>query len=86
MNTLETTLIAMARQYLDGLKGYYRQKLLGNTALPDDNEYSEDHGALFAFVSMAHVPGSGMSPECVQAMLEIEQEHAAAAEGVPDCS
>ena len=78
MTPLESTLIAIARDYLEAAKRFYAKQTAGK-ALADDRElFQESHSALTTLLQLGHMQGSGMSDEGVRAMLNIEAEAAAA--------
>lgn len=78
MTPLESTLIAIARDYLEAVKRFYAKQTAGK-ALADDRElFQESHSALTTLLQLGHMQGSGISDEGVRAMLNIEAEAAAA--------
>lgn len=80
MTQLEQTLIANARRELSAVLFYYQQKEAGITAAKADEawvEYLGHFNAMNALLALAHQADTGLSEEGVQALLAIEEQHAA---------
>jgi hypothetical protein len=78
MTPLESTLISIARDYLEAVKRFYAKQTAGK-ALEDDLElFQESHTALTTLLQLGHMQASGMSEEGARALLAIEEEAAAA--------
>jgi len=81
MTHLEQTIIANARIELEAVLAYYRDKDALSPADAAEDAWRDYHGrynAMHAFLMLAHQANSGMSAEGVEALKEIEAEHALA--------
>lgn len=81
MTQLEQTIISNARMDLAAVLVYYGQKAAGIGAAQGEDawlDYLGRYNAMNALLMLAHQADSGMTDECVQALLAIENEHAAA--------
>lgn len=81
MNQLEKTIVANARAELAAVLNFYKDR----RAQAQDNETTEEvdehighFHTLYALLVFGHQSNSGMSEEGMQALREIEGEHAAA--------
>ncbi|KSQ21746.1 hypothetical protein APB26_32715 [Pseudomonas aeruginosa] len=81
MTKLEQTIVDNARRELSAVLNFYRKKA-ENTADADFDdawrEYLGHFNAMNAFLMLAHQNDSGLSSDGIQALLRIEDEHAAA--------
>lgn len=82
MTQLENTITANARRELAAVLSYYREKTTGSSSEGAGDEawldYLGHYHAMNGLLMLAHQVDSGMSSECVAALLQIEAEHAAA--------
>lgn len=78
MTQLEQTIIANARRELVAVLSFYKSKQNGQATAYDDADYLVHFHSLNALLMLAHQVNSGMSAGAIQALIEIEEEHAAA--------
>lgn len=81
MTRLETTIVDNARRELDAVLRFYRKKAENTIEADFDDawrEYLGHFNTMSAFLMLAHQPDSGLSAEGVEALLRLEDEHAAA--------
>ncbi|HHM9672843.1 TPA: HNH endonuclease, partial [Pseudomonas aeruginosa] len=72
MTPLEQALIAQARAAQVRTARYLWQTTAGQTSDDDREEFLMQYGALSALLSLAHEKASGLTPEAVQQLREIE--------------
>lgn len=77
MNKLESTVVELARRHFASIQSFYNAQGAGRVDDENENSFIGDHGALTALLELGHLSDSGMSLEGVNALLEIEAEHAA---------
>lgn len=81
MNQLEQTIVANARTALASLLHFYQNRKAkgqGNETTEEVDEHIGHFYTLHALLVFGHQANSGMSEEGMQALREIEDEHAAA--------
>lgn len=78
MTQLEQSIIANARRELVAVLSFYKSKQNGQATAYDDADYLVHFHSLNALLMLAHQVNSGMSAVAIQALIEIEEEHAAA--------
>lgn len=72
MTPLEQALIAQARAAQARTARYLWQTTAGQTPDDDREEFLMQYGELSALLSLAHEQASGLTPEAVQQLREIE--------------
>ncbi|HGO9799619.1 TPA: hypothetical protein ACLEB8_004807 [Pseudomonas aeruginosa] len=81
MRQLEQTILENARRELDAVLTYYRKKSEGTNVEEFDEawrDYLGHFNTMNAYLMLAHQAKSGLSAEGVQALIRLEDEHAAA--------
>lgn len=78
MNTLETTIVGQAREYLSAVLEYYTAQQSGADNELLENDYMGDHGPLYALLKLTQLDDCGLSVEATGELRDIEAEHLAA--------
>ncbi|MDS9964549.1 hypothetical protein [Pseudomonas aeruginosa] len=78
MTKLEQALVAQARTAQARTARYLWQTTAGQTPDDDREEFLMQHGALTALLSLAHEKASGLTPEAVEQLCQIEAADAQA--------
>lgn len=73
MNTLEQTIVNLAKSRLAAVSAYWGQ---GGVSEEEAHSYTTDTAQLLALLEISHISGNGMSAEGIAALEDVEAEYA----------